>query len=191
MTLPTDAERYLRELGLGLASLPADDRQEIVAELRAHLEERAARGGDPLQGFEPAEELAGGFLSERALRGALARGGAVALGRALLVAGRGSLVFLLGFFPLVLAQLTGVVFVLTAASKPFLRDRVGLWVGPSDFHVGVNAANDPALREVLGWWSIPVLTAVGAVLFWGATRAMRTLARRRLAAFRRSPDPLT
>jgi uncharacterized membrane protein len=184
MALPSEAERYLKELGQGLASLPPTERAEILAELRAHLAERAARGGAPLAGFEPAETLAASFLSERALRGALAQGGAVALGRALLAAGRESVLALLGFLPLLLLQLAGLVCLAVAVLKPFMADRVGLWVGPGNFHVGVNVAGRPELHEVLGWWGIPVLAVTGALLSWASTRAMRALARRRLAAIR-------
>jgi len=186
MTLPSDAERYLKELRQGLASLPAVERDEILAELRTHLEERAGAGGDPLLGFEPAEALAAGFLSERALRGALAQGGSVALGRALLAAGRDSLAALLAFLPLLLLQVTAVACVVVAALKPFMPDQLGLWIGPGDFHVGVNVAGNPAVHEVLGWWGTPVLAVAGVLLSWGSTRAMRALARRRLRAAR--PD---
>jgi hypothetical protein len=188
MDLPPAAERYLRDLAQGIGSLEPAERGEIVEEIRSHLAERVARGQrDPLDGFEPAEDLAAGFLSERELRGALARGGSWRLGRALLNAGRDSLGALFVLLPLALLQVVACTSLLVAALKPFMPTRLGLWVGPGDFHVGINASNDPALHEVLGWWGTPVLAAAGVTLFWASARAMRALARARLAAAKARP----
>lgn len=179
MELPQAAEDFLKKVRQGLGTLGHAERDEIVNELRAHLLDRQAQGKvDVLDGFEPPEMLASNFVAEYALRGALAQGTSWALGRALLIAARDSLLGLFVLVPLLLAQITALCFLVTAALKPFMPE-MGLWVGQGNFYVGVNNGN-PAIREVLGWWGVPVLAISGVLLFWISNRAMRALVRWRL-----------
>ena len=181
MALPEYAEKFLRQLRQGLGSLGAQEREEIIAELRAHLLDRQAQGKtDLLSGFETAEDLAATFVSENALRGALAQGTSWALARALLISARDSIATFLLFLPLVLLQLCAFGFVFFAALKPFMPKQIGLWVGDGNFYVGGNSGNNPAVHEVLGWWGVPVLAISGIFLFSVSNRAMRALAKRRL-----------
>lgn len=180
MGLPDYAEKFLKELRQGLGSLAQQERDEIVAELRAHLLDRQAQGKtDLLSGFETPEDLASTFVSENALRGALAQGTSWALGRALLISARDSILTFLLFLPLILLDVCAFAFVLAAALKPFMPKQIGLWVGNGNFHVGASDGN-PAVHEILGWWGIPVLAISGIFLLWIANRAMRALARKRL-----------
>lgn len=180
MGLPDYAERFLRELRQGLGSLPAQERDEIVAELHIHLLDRQAQGKtELLAGFETPEDLAASFVSENALRGALARGTSWALGRALLISARDRILTFLLFLALVLLHICAFVLVFAAALKPFMPKQIGLWVGNGHFFVGASDGN-PAVHEVLGRWGIPVLAISGIFLFWISNRAMRAVARRRL-----------
>ncbi len=182
--LSAEAELYLKRLRQALSSQPTAERDETVAELRSHFLGRQEQGQhDVLAGFEPPDALAAAFVSERALRGALAIGTPWAMGRALLIATRESLLGLVTLLPLALAQLTGFCLLLTAALKPFMPNEMGLWVGPGNFYIGINRDN-PALREVLGWWSIALLPLCAALLFWLSTRAMMALIRARLKTLR-------
>ena len=191
MPTPANAaaiDPFLRKVRQGLASLPTAEREEIVAELRADLLERQARGdADPLRGFGSPEKLAAEFVGEYTLRGALAQGTSWALGRALCVAGRDSGRALLALLPLLLLQLTALSLLLSAALKPFLRDHVGLWMGGGVFFIGVSAERG-ATHEVLGWWSLPIFALAGGLLFWWSNRAMMALVRWRLRAGRRTAD---
>jgi len=181
MGLPDHAEKFLKQLRQGLGSLPPQEREEIVAELRTHLLDRQAQGKtDLLWGFETAEDLASTFVSENALRGALAQGTSWALGRALLISARDSIVTFLLFLPLVLLHVCAFVLVLAAALKPFMPKQIGLWVGEGNLYVGFNSGDNRAVHEILGWWGVPVLAIAGIFLFWISNQVMRALARRRL-----------
>jgi uncharacterized membrane protein len=181
MSLSDDTETYLRKLRHSLSGLAPAERDDIVNEIRSHLLERHARGEkDLLAGFGAPEDLAASFVAEASMRGALARGTSFALGRALLVGARDSALALLVLFPLVLLHIIALGFVITAAAKPFIPSRAGVWVGPNTFHVGFHSMPDPLVREVLGWWAVPVLAGVGFLLFFIANRALRALVRWRL-----------
>jgi uncharacterized membrane protein len=177
---PADQETFLRRVRQGLGSLAPAEQEDIVAELRSHLLDRQKQGHeDPLAGFETPEDLAADFVSEHALRGALAQGTPWALGTALLIAARDSMVALSVLLPLLVFQLAGLSFLVVAALKPFMTDNLGVWMGGGNFVIGTRPAN-PAAHEILGWWAIPVLTITGVLLFWFCNRAMMTLVRWRL-----------
>ena len=180
-------DAFLRKVRQGLASLPAAEREDIVAELCSHLQDRQAQGNaDPLAGFGSPERLAADFVSEYALRGALTQGTSWALGKALFVAGRNSVRAVLVLGPLLVLQLCAVAFLVAAALKPFAPGMVGVWVDGGEFYAGIGHGH-AAMREVLGWWSLPLFALTGALLFWLSNRAMLALVRRRLRAGHLSP----
>lgn len=184
MSLPEEAEKFLRDLRLGLLSLPGDERDEIVAEVRSHLADRHAAGKAALlDGFEDATTYASRFVAETALRGALARGTSLELLRALLTGARTGVLMLLTVVPLVAVQLIGAALVLVGALKPFLPARVGLFVDSANALVALGAwgGDLTGLRELLGVWSMPLFLIAGALLFWASNRLLRVVARLRLA----------
>lgn len=176
---------WLRRLRFGLAALPAEEREEIVAEVAGHLAERGAQGvADPLEGFDDPETYAAVFVAERALAGALAGGGSLALARSLLN-GRlvGGLTWL-AVVPLVVMQLFALGLLVAAALKPFMPGHVGLFVGSAGHFQALGAYRGPlprGVREILGWWTVPLFVGVGTALLVAGMRGMRALARRRLA----------
>ncbi len=177
---PADQEGFLRRVRQGLASLTPAEQEDIIAELRSHLLDRQNQGHEnPLAGFETPEDLAADFVSEHALRGALSQGTSWALGRALLIAARDSVLSLAVLFPLLVLQVAALGVLVVAALKPFMPEQLGLWIGGGNFLVGTSNGN-PAVHEVLGWWAIPVLTIAGVLLFWFCNRAMMALVRWRL-----------
>jgi len=187
--LPTEAEQFLRKLSAALAGLPSADRDDIVAEIRSHLAERAARGeADLVAPFGPPEAYAASFLQERALAGALARGSSWALGRALASGARRAG----GWYAvLVLAilHLYGIGLVAMAALKPLFPANVGMFVGDGKFGLGAHFGPEAeykysGTREVLGWWAIPIFLVAGALILHAANWALRHLARRRLVQLR-------
>lgn len=187
MQLPAPAEDFLKRVRQGLATLSQSERDEIIIELRVHLLDRQANGSaDVLAGFEPPEALASNFVTEYALRGALAQGTSLAMGRALLIAARDSVLGLVVLLPLVLVQLCAFFVLVTALLKPFMPSEMGLWVGGESFYVGINNGN-PAIREVLGWWGVPVLAVSGVILFWISNGAMRALVRWHLRSSTKAP----
>lgn len=193
MSLPQDAEQFLKSVRQGLSRVDEKEREEIVNELRTHLLDRQAQGkADLLEGFDAPEVLASAFVSELALRGALARGTSWAMGRALLFAARDSALVLLIVFPLILLQLCGAGFIALGVLKPVIPQRIGLWVGAGNLTLGFTDPS-PGVHEVLGWWAIPVLLVVGLIVLWSSNRAMRAVIRWRLGpsklkGWKKAPD---
>lgn len=184
-SMPKEAEEYLRRLRQGLAELSADHRDEILAELRSHLAERHRRGAkDLLEGFDAPESYASEFLAESALRGAVARGTSVALGRALLIGAGNGLVRLITLAPLFLLHLIGGALVVVGALELFIPSRVGLFLdgGGQLVALGAYGGELEGTREVLGLFALPLFVLTGVALIWLANRGLRALARRRLAS---------
>lgn len=181
--LAPEAETYLRRLGSCLASsFDPEEREEIVAELRAHFAERRSQGRpNLLDGFEPPEAYAARFIEESALSKAVARGTTLALGRALLSSAE--TVFLV--FPLLVVQFGAVALLVLGLFKPFLFRHIGFFRDAGSWDFGFSS--DPSARpDVFGWWTVPLFIAPSVIVFWGCNRAMRALARRRLASARRA-----
>jgi uncharacterized membrane protein len=187
--LPSDVEDYLRELKLGLAPLGSPDRDEILAEVRSHFEERLAQGrARVLDGFLSAERYAASFLAERSLASALAEGTPWALSRSLWI-GRVERAFALAAaVPLGLLQLCAVALVLLGALKPLFFERIGLWLGPQG-RFALGFLSDPQAHELLGWWAVPLFIGGGALVLILAHRAQMALARRRLRRVRAASVP--
>lgn len=184
--LSSEVERYLRALRHTLAALPEAERDDLVAEVRSHLADRTARGdADVLAGFADPEAYAAEFLAERALAGAIARGSSWALGAALLSGARTGAA-ILAVVPLAILHVVAAALVILAALKPVFPAHIGLFVsdgGPWAFgawDLGAGAG----VREVLGWWALPVFAAAGALILWIANRGLRAVARGRLACVR-------
>lgn len=181
MTDPTVAD-WLRRLAWALAAMPAPQRDDIVAEARAHLEERAADGRsaiDALAGFGPAEDYARPFLDEMELTAALGSQksgdllGAVArrVHRSLVAAGAAVVLLTLA-----LIALAAISLVIMKLQDPV---HAGLWVGPGQQFIGT--IDDPAqARELLGLWLYP-LAAASLALAWLIGRLVLLWAVRRLA----------
>ncbi len=81
---------------------------------------------------------------------------------------RGLVLFVLG----VAGYATGAALILAGVGKIFAPSQIGAWVGPHAlFNIGVN--NDPAARDVLGWWLVPAGLVGGSALFMATTRVLR------------------
>lgn len=181
--LPREAERFLRDLERHLSPLPEAERRDAVAEIRSHLEDRAAEGAtDLLAPFGRAEDYAAAFLQERALAGALAGGSSWAIGRALL-AGARRLAWWYAVAALWVVQVFGASMLALSIVKLFLPKAVGVFVGPHRFTIGA-LVGDVSAVEVLGWWAAPVFFIGGVLAMWSAHWFLRTLASWRLSRIR-------
>ena len=60
--------------------------------------------------------------------------------------------------------------------KPIMPDRVGAWLGPHGFTIGVMDGL-PRGTDILGWWLIPVGLIGGAMFLIGTTRFLRWMLR--------------
>lgn len=187
------ADDYLTSLRRSLKSLPATERNEVVAEITAHIRDSLEQGltmDQILSQLGTAEALAAQYRDivwvERASRARapwsmlrslfwLAKKGAIG--------GACFVVALVGY-------VSGGGLLLTALLKPFFPTQIGLWVGPGVFHFGFHDAGqagggvgllvgsgNPA-HEVLGHWYIAVTCVLGALFIWGTTGVLRRLVKR-------------
>lgn len=173
---------YLRLLGWALAPLPREDRESILAETAAHLEERRAEGDAALdaalEGFGPPEDYARAFVEEYRLIGAVGAPGPLPLLReALAVAGKS----VLGFFGALFfgcLYLTSLGFLAVALLKPVLPEQTGLFVGEDLVTLGVvDAASAAGAEEYLGYWVIPIALAGSILVYVVTTRLLRRFLR--------------
>jgi hypothetical protein len=192
-------EAYLVKLRARLRGMHVEDVQEIIAELRSHITEKATENGVlTLPGVEAAlvalgspERLASEYTTDDLLaRAKVSRSPLRILGSLFHWAS----LSIAGFFVLVgtiLGYSLGVVSVLAAFAKPFHPHAAGLWLIPGgddveiSLHLGGGTA--PAVgREVLGWWIVPLGLVVGCALALLTTRFALWFVRRYRAS-RTSP----
>lgn len=177
---------YLRRLRWALSPLPAEDREEIVREIHSHLLDRSGPGATAPVPFEsverelgPPEGLARRYLEGYEISLALGSGSAWGMLRtALRLLGRGAAA--VGLFFIVLLYITALSFLVTALMKPLFPENVGLWIGgqPPVFLFGFfDDTTRPGVREVLGYWSIPVAIGAAIGLYAAATALLRRLLR--------------
>ena len=186
-------DSYLAELRRCLGELPPEEVHDILQEIRGHILERAEASGElteerlvailkalgrpeeiaPLYQVDSVVAKARASLSPRLVMRGIQRWSAVSAW--------GFVLFVLG----VVGYATGFSLMLSAFAKIISPDHVGAWVHGATFSIGVSS--DPAARDVLGWWLVPVGLAVGALVVFGTTRLLRwTL---RFARIRRPTGP--
>lgn len=184
--LSPEIETFLRGLRMGLAALRPEDRDDVIAEVRSHLEERQAQGRPhPLDGFGDPADYAAQFLAERTLTSALAHGTSFALGRALLTGGVRALTAAATAVVLSV-QLAALALVLAGIMKPFVPSHIGLFLDASGGVqlLGFSSQDLARYHEVLGGWAVPLFIATGGLLMWLGNQALRALARRRVRGLR-------
>jgi uncharacterized membrane protein len=174
MTIANDSQKqidaYLQRLRKGLRNLRDDDAHEIVEELRSHIVDKAASGGEMTSaGVDAALAALGnpeGLASQYITDDLLARAESSRTPWALL---RGvfhwATLSVKGFLVLMVCTV-GYVFggacLIAALVKPF-NPRVGLWVidkGTYSLALGLTSARMQG-HELLGWALIPICLALG------------------------------
>jgi hypothetical protein len=168
-------EAYLRQIRHGLRGLPDPEAQEIVAELRSHVIDRAGGGtvtqaavDEGLAGLGPARDLAGLYLAERmAERVEINRSPWLILKTVWRLAGL-SLRALFTFMVSLVGYGLGIGLVITAVLKPFMPDNDGLWFKRTHdgFTMSLSVTTDPVGQELLGWWIIPLGLILGPAVLW-------------------------
>ena len=173
-------DAYLMQLRRSLGELPPEEVTEILQEIRGHILERTEASGElteerlaailkalgrpddiaPLYQADTLMTRARSSLSPRVVMRGVHRWSTVSV--------RGLVLFVLG----VAGYATGAALILAGVGKIFAPSQIGAWVGPHAlFNIGVN--NDPAARDVLGWWLVPVGLVGGSALFMATTRVLR------------------
>ena len=158
---------WLRRLSWALAAMPSPDREDIVAEARAHIDEAEAAGratAEVLAGFGSPDAYARRFMEEMELSAALGSGRVTPLFVALARRVHHSLIAF-GAFVIVLCVVAFAAgAALAAVWKLVDPQHVGLWLGSNFFFIG--QIDDPSTgRELLGLWLYP-FAAVTLVLAW-------------------------
>lgn len=175
-------EDYLRKLGWGLAALDGRERDEIVAETRAHVLEKIERGAsaeDVLAEFGPPERYARAFLDERELAGALSSQRSGDLLGAVMRRVTRSAVALVAFVVIVVVSLAAFAALVLVYEKIVDPVHAGLWWSDREQFIGV--IDDPSeARELLGNWVFLAAAAIIAAA-WLIGRFVLTYAVRALA----------
>ncbi len=195
-------ETYLKGLTRALRALPEADRDEIAAEIRAHLDHRAREGRleEAVKALGSPEKCARGFLEEIKIQDAFADGGPTKTVGALLALASRRVTAAAGLFVSGVFFLIAVGFAITAAVEVVAPDKAGLWVGreagvyvfgtydapPAPPHAppvpGAPAPPAPP-RELLGRWLLPVAAGLSVLAFifgqWLARIFVRLMARRK------------
>lgn len=156
------AERYLDQLARHLASLAAEDRQEVLQDIRSHLAEATA-AGKPLDAviasLGPAEELARAYSVELLMNPRRRRTGESRTSRFLKIAG----LVVIGSIPTLV-----IVVVLAAVGVAFSASGVavlaaGVVAAAGELPPWLQMDIPPIFAILLG----PVMTAVGILALVG------------------------
>jgi uncharacterized membrane protein len=159
-------EDWLRRMNWALGRMPSPEREDIMAETRAHLRERLDGGQDAeaaLAALGPPDVYARRFIDEMELSGALGSQKSSDLLRVVLRRVHRSLVAAVAFVALLFIGGIGVGFPIVALCKLADPTHFGLWVGPYNFSIGSNES--PDVHEVLGDYFYP-MAVVATGLAW-------------------------
>jgi len=165
-------ERYLDRVRGFLHGIPKSDIDEIILELRGHIDERSGAANDPLAALESLGDpavLAREYRTNRVTTQAECTASPIAVLHSLVLLRRGSFS---GWFVLVLAAFGYAwAFALGGASieKLLSPHDVGLWYGPgvhSMPRIMVDGPGPAGSRELLGLWFVPLGLATGCILFF-------------------------
>jgi hypothetical protein len=188
MTMPGDGDQridaYLGRLRVRLLGVNEQEVREIIEELRSHILDKVAAGGEATAARVDAalatlgnpEELANEYMTDNLLARAEASRSPVRILESLF---RWASLSVAGFFVLVgslMGYFLGTVFLLVAALKPFHPQTAGLWVfGDSardpELSLRLGFGSVPAAgKEVLGWWIVPIGLLAGCALVLLTTR---------------------
>ena len=193
MIAPTGAEAkiesYLARVRVALRGLPETEIDDILRELRSHVDELAGKGGSgvdaALQSLGDPLDLAQTYRSENQIMRAECSGSPLIILQGLRLASRGTLgrvaataLYVLGYFGM------GTLWA-GALEKLLAPSRGGLWYTPGDLWsiTLVVGGNPPAdARELLGWWVVPIALLAG----WGVKYISDRIAQWWIGRYRRS-----
>jgi hypothetical protein len=190
ITLQPRVDRYLEALRSGLRPLPADQAQNIVNEIRSHINDVSQFTGEPAEATVTAAlrrlgspaALASTYVASAYVAGDLLPPGKrrrlprPRFRSALRWAGL-SVVGLFGSLGVLAGYGLAGLFALCALAKPFSPSRAGLWkLGADDISLQLGVGDPPAApgaHELLGWWIIPVGLIAAVVLILLTTAIVR------------------
>lgn len=155
-------DRYLQKLEQHLDSLPADDRREVLKDIRSHLAEATAAGTSldaALEKLGPADELARAYAVEALINPRGEKPGGSRLGRFLKVAG----LVVVGSIPtlIIVVTLGAVGLAFSASGLAVLT--VGIVASVAELPYWIRLDVPPILAILAG----PVMTAFGILALIG------------------------
>jgi hypothetical protein len=182
-------ESYLARVRVALRGLPEREIDDILRELRSHVDELAGKEGSgveaALQSLGDPLDLAQTYRSENQMVRAQCSGSPLVILQGLRYATRGTFgrvtataLYVLGYFGM------GTLWA-GALEKLLAPSRGGLWYTPGDFWsiTLVVGGNPPAgARELLGWWLVPIAVLAG----WGVKYVSDRVAQWWMGRYRRS-----
>ncbi len=187
MTITGDSRQkidaYLGRLRARLRGINDEDVREIVEELRSHIMDRAAAGGEVTAAAVEAavaalgspEDLASQYITDNLLARAEVSRSPWRILKSLF---RWASLSVAGFFVLlgsIVGYFFGAVFMLVAVAKLFHPRNAGLWTYLDStgnlalsFRLGFGTAPVGG-KDVLGWWIVPIGCMVGCALVMSTT----------------------
>jgi len=182
--LQTRIDAYLMRLRRSLGELPAEEVHEILREIRSHILDRAdAAGGLTdeklmriLRELGQPEDIGPLYQAEAMVARARSSFSPLLILRATI---RWAMISVAGFFTFIFGLLgygLAVGFIICAVMKPFLWEKVGLWVHSNGLTMGTISSTETG-QELMGWWIIPFGLIVGPLFLIGTTRFLRWMLR--------------
>jgi uncharacterized membrane protein len=173
-----EVDDFMRRFRRGLTTLPADIREDLVSEVRSHIEERLSQGKlDLATTFGSPEEYASRFVNEEALRTAVARARPWQLIGALLGGVRATALVVFVVLPLAVVEIMAVVLAAAGVCKPLSPGHIGLFLQANGAFGVLGWISDPgSMREVLGYAAMPIFIFGGLLLFWASHRLLLRVA---------------
>lgn len=191
---------YLQKLIEVLKPFPEKEREEIVLEIKSHIEERMAQSTGAEAGTEALknalsrlgrpEEYGSEFVTDYLLSMGMERKKAWMVFKGLLRWGCNTLV---GFFYSIFffsSYLISVSFIFIGIMKPIFPQNVGLFLNNGEvqnFGLIMGMTNDATMQEVLGYWIIPISLVIGIAWFLTTTWLLKRIIRNRFGFWRRYP----
>jgi len=176
MTGPTN--QYLAELRAALAGMTITEREEIVEEIRAHIEERSTSSGMPieevLRRLGPAAGLARDYNNGALVRRASRSRSPWFLLRATYHWAWTGIHGLVIFFMAFIGYAMGAALIVSAFLKPLFPENIGFWIGPDGAVFGMPSGRQGG-RELLGPWYTQVAILLGLAFLIATTMAVRAL----------------
>lgn len=168
-------DEYLSEVRSRLRGLGEQQVSEIITELRSHIAERAAAGGEltadgvsaALRALGSSEELAREYAADEILARAEISRSPLGLLDSLLAWATISMTGVLVLTGAITGYFVGVVFLLVALLKPFHPATAGVWAlrdgtGDAGWSLRMGFGRAPGNgHELLGWWIVPLGIVIG------------------------------
>ncbi|MEL6371782.1 MAG: DUF1700 domain-containing protein [Pseudomonadota bacterium] len=158
-------EKYLKNLAQHLAGLSSGERDEIVKEIRAHLEHRLGenRLDETFEALGSPDQCAHSFYEQRQIETALHDGGVAKVIGTLLTLATSRTLAVVGLLTSSLLFIFAAAFGLMAVAKIVAPDHVGLWVVPDEGFARLgfsSVAPEQNMVEVLGFTLTPLAVAL-------------------------------